>query len=91
MIWRRRDPDRWRKCFAWHPLRVGDHWIWFARYAWRPLRRDESPKGGLTYEYWQEWSLPNGYLVWRCTTVYSPGLHSSNCWLPPKPKLKVVS
>ena len=72
MIWRKRDPDRWRKRFAVFPMRIGERWVWLRRYAWRPLRDIDPPiwspdpfSAIFSHLRWEEWRLPDGYVVWR--------------------------
>lgn len=90
MIWTKRSPYRWRKKFALFPKRVGDKWVWLQRYAWRRLTPDEVPDVDPIYTvFWREYSLPNGYLVWRYY-VFCGGQTAVD-WHQPMNKLKVVS
>ena len=79
MIWNKRDPFRWRKCFALFPKRIDERWIWLERYAWRPLTEEETPSedtiirseyGSITLPAvfgcsWEEHTLRDGYTRWR--------------------------
>jgi len=56
MILRKRplDPHRWRYRFAFFPIRIGDYWIWFEKYAYCFIRRDYGASH-ISYRY--EWRI----------------------------------
>ena len=35
MRWNAKDPFRWRKSFAWLPVKIGDERLWWDWYWWR--------------------------------------------------------
>jgi len=90
MIWKVRDPNRWRKCFAVFPKRIGDKWIWLSRYAWRPLPEEYTQSPPFAFRFYQEFSLPCGYCIWKehFNVVGCPLVSIS--WVSPKATLKVV-
>ena len=100
MIWNKRDPWRWRRRFAWLPRRVGGHWVWLIQYAWRPLKSEEVPPHKklphpldlYIKEWWEEWVVHNGPIVWKCYTYHFGGLsHVHTSWHQPRPELRVIS
>lgn len=32
MRWKAKDPFRWRRGFAWLPIKIGEQWLWLERY-----------------------------------------------------------
>jgi len=91
MIWKVKDPNRWRKGFAFFPKTIGNRRIWLSRYAWRPLPEEDHKL--LLYQKccYEEFSLPCGYIVWKKYVYYTGLLLLSESWVKPKPTLKVVN
>jgi hypothetical protein len=46
MRWKH-EPRRWKTCFAFFPVLIGDNWIWLERYR----RRQAAPGDYAPYEY----------------------------------------